>query len=106
MDPENNPRAAPAYFTVVWSLKGRALDPMPVVLCGLPQAPIPKGVKPHYPWRKLAVGSFFFIPRSRFASREKMWNSLTSCKSNAERATGWKFRLEKVVGGIRWIRVR
>lgn len=58
-----------------------------------------------YPWRRLAVGAGFTVPSWRFQSAEKMWNSLTSCRANAERKTGHKFTLMRVYGGIRWIRL-
>ena len=74
--------------------------------------PIPQkyAVKQRYPWKKLQVGQSFFVP-SEFSAHdlEPLWNTLTSCRANAQRKTGFKFTMrqcrEKGINGIRIWRI-
>lgn len=47
-----------------------------------------------YPWRKLNIGQSFFVP-SIIADLEPLWNTLTSCRANAQRKTGWRFTMRR-----------
>ena len=89
----------------VWSLaEARAKKPIM-----MPPSPAPikgrGGRKPKYPWRMLGINGNFLVPWYRNEPVQKLWNSLTSCKANAQRKTGFKFELHRVPGGIRVWRV-
>ncbi len=66
---------------------------------------IPLPVRPRRPWSKypfrdLKVGESFLVPCTRWDS-DKAMNSLTSCRANMQRKTGFKFALRKTGNGIR-----
>lgn len=64
------------------------------------------GRLPKYPWKQLAVDGSFFVRWYREESIQRLWNSLTSCKANAQRKTGFKFEMHRVPWGIRVWRVK
>ncbi len=57
-----------------------------------------------YPWHELQVGDSFFVP-CHGPYREKLMNSLTSCRGNAQK-NGKRFALRMKVGGIRVWRMK
>ena len=78
---------------VVWALT----DARPKVQASHP-LPHRGGPAPKYPWRRMAIGSSFFV--REWGSVKQLWNSLTSCRANAEKRTGFKFVLQRGPGGI------
>jgi hypothetical protein len=53
-----------------------------------------------YPWRTIKVGQSFqvFCPSVEVI---RLWNSLSSCRVNAQRKTGRKFAMRQTPKGIR-----
>ena len=70
--------------------------------------PIPlKGQgNPKYPWHNLSVGQSFFVSSEEFFTLNSLWNTLSSCRANAQSRTGKRFTLRQIdEHGIRGIRV-
>jgi hypothetical protein len=58
-----------------------------------------------YPWRQMNVGDSFLVEKET-AKINSLWDSLSSCRCNAERKTGYKFALRRNSKGIRVWRVK
>lgn len=77
---------------------------MPPVVMGrprgikLPLLPKRKGRKPKYPWRKMEIGA-------NFKARVPI-TSISKTKTDAERATGFKFTCRQVPGGTKVWRIK
>ncbi len=60
-----------------------------------------------YPWRRMDVGdSFLARCDNNSIASTKLFNTLTSCLANARRKTGFRFRMERCVTGIRVWRIK
>lgn len=72
--------------------------------CVEPNVPIPpqRGGRPKYPWKRMKVGESFLVPGQ---DKERVMNSLTSCRRSAQRTTGWRFTLRSTAYGVRVWRV-
>ncbi len=58
-----------------------------------------------YPFEKLQVGDSFLVPLETDEEYTRKINSLTSCKTLAQRALGIKMKTRRVSGGIRVWRI-
>lgn len=59
-----------------------------------------------YNWHELNVqGSFLVRCEDNKVARKRCYNTLTSCKTSAERTTGFKFVLRRWPGGVRVWRI-
>lgn len=69
--------------------------------------PIPSrtGGRRRYPWRDMNVNASFLVLIDPGYDTEPYWNTLTSCRANAQRVTGRKFTMRRVPQGIRVWRV-
>lgn len=66
----------------------------------IPIPPSSGGRPPAYPWRLMEIGQSFKITCEGEA-KEKVWNSIQSCRRRAQDRTGRKFLMRSVAGGIR-----
>lgn len=71
------------------------------------QGPIETNVPPpglkgsrKYQWDELKVGQSFLVYCARDEKR-RLWDSLTSCRRNAQARTGFRFEMRGVEKGIR-----
>lgn len=67
--------------------------------------PIPRksggGRRPKYHWLTMGVGDSFTVRCADDpVSVTKCWNSLSSCRVNAQRVSGRKFEMRRVLGGL------
>ena len=67
------------------------------------QIPSRGGGRAKYPWSRLEIRQSFIVPCDEW-ERERTFNTLTSCKRNAERR-GKKFTMRSVDRGIRVWRI-
>lgn len=65
--------------------------------------PNPGRGRPKYPWGLLEIRQSFVVPCEEW-ERERVMNSLTSCRRNAQR-NGKRFALRNVADGVRVWRV-
>lgn len=61
---------------------------------------VPLPEKRHaYPWALLEVGQSFLVPYG-VSGRQRVWNTLTSCRRNAQKS-GKRFAIRSVANGLR-----